>query len=198
MGDNWVSRIIVNAVSAPVANAVQTGGSMVGGAVGAVGNGINGVGRSIEGSIRYYGDGVKDYGNSIQDWTKSGGARVPTANNPLGLSGTPVQGKLAFTGGKSKSAPAQKAIKPPVQQGRLPAPAAKKTATPVKASTGSAASKPKSAANGTKAVSNPSTKPSSKKVPVSAESRPSKTPRATAPKGAYGADSMAARNPLGI
>ena len=95
--------MFVNAVAAPVANAVASAGGMAGGAVGGVGNMINGVGAGIEKGIRTYGDGVKDYGNAIQDWTKAGGTRSGTANNPLGLSSTAVGGKLAFTGGpKSK------------------------------------------------------------------------------------------------
>jgi len=202
MGDNWISRVIVNAVSAPVANAVASAGTFAGGAVGGVGNAINGVGRGIENGIRYYGDGVKDYGNAIQDWTKAGGTRQGTASNPLGLSGTPISGKLAFTGGgKSKPAPSkspQKTINGSTPQKQLPGPVAKKS-TPAKApATKPATSKALTAKpNGSKAAS----KPTSKGVRVSAESRPAKAmpkPRTSAPRESYGAGSTQASNPLGL
>jgi len=196
MGDNFISRIIVNAVSAPVANAVASAGGYAGTAVGGVGNAINGVGRGIEGSIRYYGDSVKDYGNGIQDWTKSGVPRQGTASNPLGLSGSPVAGKLAFTGGgkpkPAASKPAQKAVTGGPPQKALPAPARGPARAPAKPSAAPSVKPKTPTASGSKTAS-------TGKKTISAESRPARAkPRTAAPKTSYGRDSAGAKNPLGI
>ncbi|KAK5007631.1 hypothetical protein LTR60_005659, partial [Cryomyces antarcticus] len=61
---------------------------------------------SITSATHGWGDGVRSYGNNIKDSTKAGGKRVPTAGNPLGLSGpgASVGGKkAAITGTRGYS-----------------------------------------------------------------------------------------------
>ena len=54
-----------------------------------VGGGISGAGgnvaRGVGNTTRGWGDGVKDSGNGIKDWTKAGGERKATTENPLGM-----------------------------------------------------------------------------------------------------------------
>ena len=54
---------------------------------------------SIANQARYWGEGVAGYGNTIKDQVGVGGARVPTAGNPLGIAGT-GSNKGAAPGGK--------------------------------------------------------------------------------------------------
>ncbi|KAK5013196.1 hypothetical protein BJ546DRAFT_963428 [Cryomyces antarcticus] len=99
---NWINQKVQGAVAGV--------GGLAGGAVNAVGNGVSGAGRGIGDSITSathgWGDGVRSYGNNIKDSTKAGGKRVPTAGNPLGLSGpgASVGGKkAAITGTRGYS-----------------------------------------------------------------------------------------------
>ncbi|KAF2085696.1 hypothetical protein K490DRAFT_67576 [Saccharata proteae CBS 121410] len=84
---NWLNRQVQSAVGGV--------GSVAGGLVHSVGNGVSGMGKGmgdgIAGTARGWGDGVRGYGNQVKDVTRAGGARAPTASNPLGIAGGSTQ-----------------------------------------------------------------------------------------------------------
>jgi len=100
---NYIASSVGGYIDGMVSGVVATAGTWAGDTVGGVGNTINGVGSGIERSIRQYGDGTKDYGNAIKDWSGAPGTRGTTAQNPLGLPGTPSGGKAAISSSPFKN-----------------------------------------------------------------------------------------------